>query len=137
MYPIEALRDRLASRFPDASVVMDEPMNRAGGHWYLDVRPGGGGPWIVVEWKATWGFGVSTPGEDDGFTKPDEIYPDEKAVFDRVVQLVLSGGRTEPPAPEKLEELKRAFYLSNAQAAGSTGREPAALASNEGATTPS
>jgi hypothetical protein len=45
------------------------------------VRPGGGLPWIVVEWSPVLGFGVSTPGADDYGTKPDELYVNTKAAY--------------------------------------------------------
>jgi hypothetical protein len=108
MNPIEGLRDDLASRFPGLATEIDPPADAAG-LWHLDVRPGGESPWIVVEWRPDLGFGVSTPGADDFGTKPDEIYPNARAAYDRLVQVILSGGRTEPPAAvEPGEELSMA-----------------------------
>jgi hypothetical protein len=103
MNPIERLREDLAARFPGIAAEIDAPADEAG-LWHLDVRPGGGSPWVVVEWKPDRGFGVSTPGADDYGTKPDELYPDGKAANGRVVQLILSGGRTDPSADVKLAE---------------------------------
>jgi len=96
MNPIETLRDDLATRFPEADVEIDAPADPSG-RWHLDARPGGGSPWIVVEWSPSLGFGVSTPESDDFGMRPDKVYPNTKAVYDRVVQLILAGGRTEPP----------------------------------------
>jgi DNA-binding XRE family transcriptional regulator len=131
MNPIERLRDNLATRFPDLVAEIDAPVEEAG-VWHLDVRPGGGSPWIVVEWKPDRGFGISTPGADDYGTKPDELYPNAKAAYDRVVQLILSRGRTEPPASVKLAELRQIRGLSQAEVAGRAGIKQAAIARIEG-----
>ena len=131
MNPIEGLRDALVKRFPDIATEIDAPADEAG-LWQLDVRPGGGSPWIVVEWRPDLGFGVSTPGADDYGTKPDEIYANPKAAYDRVAQLILSGGRTEPPAAVRLAELRRFRKLSQAEVAGRAGIKQAAIARIEG-----
>ena len=69
------------------SAEIDAPADEAG-VWHLDVWPGAGSPWIVVEWKPDLGFGVSTPGADDYGTKPDELYPNARAAYDRLIQLL-------------------------------------------------
>jgi hypothetical protein len=131
MNPIEGLRDDLARRFPGLATEIDPPAD-AMGLWHLDVRPGGESPWIVVEWRPDLGFGVSTPGVDDFGTKPDEIYPNARAAYDRLVRLILSGGRTEPPAAVRLGELRRLRKLSQAEVAGRAGIKQAAMARIEG-----
>jgi transcriptional regulator with XRE-family HTH domain len=131
MNPIERLRDNLVKRFRGLETEIDPPAGGAG-TWQLDVRPGGGSPWIVVEWRSGLGFGVSTPGADDYGTKPDEIYPNTRAACDRVVQLILSGGQTEPPAAVQLAELRRLRRLSQAEVAGRAGIKQSAMARIEG-----
>jgi hypothetical protein len=131
MNPIEGLRDALVRRFPGMATEIDAPADEAG-LWQLDVRPGGVSPWIVVEWRPDLGFGVSTPGADDYGTRPDETYPNPKAAYDRVAQLVLSGGWTEPPAAVRLAELRRLRKLSQAAVAGRAGIKQAAIARIEG-----
>ena len=131
MNPIEALHAALAKRFPDMAMEIDAPADEAG-RWHLDVRPGGGAPWIVVEWKTDLGFGISTPGPDDYGTKPDEIYPNEKGAYDRVVGLILSGNRTEPPAAVRLSELRYLRKLSQSKVARRAGIKQAAIARIEG-----
>jgi transcriptional regulator with XRE-family HTH domain len=130
MNSIEKLRSELSSRFPDVSVKLDPPADESG-LWQLDVRPSSG-PWVVVEWKADRGFGVSTPGGDDYGLKPDELYPNAKAACDRVVRLILSGGRTEPPAAVRLGEIRQAHGLSQSQVAERAGIKQAAVARIEG-----
>jgi Helix-turn-helix domain len=131
MNPVERLRDDLVKRFPDIEAEVDVPAEAAGA-WQLDVSAGRGSPWIVVEWKHDMGFGVSTPRTDDYGTKPDELYPNARAAFDRVVQLILSGGRTEPPAAVRLAELRQLRGLSQADVAIGAGIKQAAIARIEG-----
>jgi transcriptional regulator with XRE-family HTH domain len=131
MGPIEGLRDDLARRFPGLAMEIDPPADGAS-TWQLDVRPGGGSPCIVVEWRPDLGFGISTPGADDYGTRPDEIYPNAKAAYDRMVQLLLSGGQTRPPAAVRLAELRRSRELSQAEVAGRAGIKQAAMARIEG-----
>jgi hypothetical protein len=133
MNPIERLRDDLVKRFPGIDAEIDAPADAAG-FWQLDLRAGGSSPWIVVEWKPDLGFGVSTPGSSDVDygTKPDELYPNAKAAYDRVVHLILSGGRTEPPAAVRLAELRQFRKLSQAEVAGGAGIKQAAIARIEG-----
>jgi transcriptional regulator with XRE-family HTH domain len=116
MNQIERLREDLAGRFPDLAVELDEPADERG-PWFLDVRrPGDVAP-VVVEWRPDRGFGVSTPGADDFGSGPDEVYPNAKAALDRVVRLVLSGGRTEPPQAVRLAELRQLQGLSQGELA--------------------
>jgi len=131
MNPIERLRDDLASRFPGVMTELDPPADAAG-LWQLDVRSGEGAPWIVVEWQPELGFGVSTPGSDDYGTKPDEAYPNARAAYDRVAQLILSGGQTKPPEAVRLAELRRLRNLSQTELAGRAGIKQAAMARIEG-----
>jgi transcriptional regulator with XRE-family HTH domain len=131
MNQIERLRDELAKRFPGLAAEVDPPADAAG-TWQLDVRPGGESPWIVVEWRPDLGFGVSTPGADDYGTKPDELYTNTRAAYDRVVQLILSDGMTEPPTAVQLAELRRLRKLSQTEVAGRAGIKQAAMARIEG-----
>jgi hypothetical protein len=113
MNPIEMLQDKLARRFPDFPVEIDSPADPAG-PWYLDIRPGASRPFIVVEWKPGHGFGISTPESSDYGMKPDELYAEANAAFDRVIQLILSGGQTRTPGVFQIEQAKLRHRLSNA-----------------------
>src|SRR5262249_29648851 len=84
MNQIERLRSDLLGRFPDAAMEIDQPADHRGS-WFLDVSREGGAPPIVVEWRPDRGFGVSTPGAGEFGTGPDEVYPNAKAAFDRIV----------------------------------------------------
>jgi hypothetical protein len=120
MNQVERLRDDLVKRFPDLTVGIDAPDDDQGS-WFLDVRRGGDAQPVVIEWRPDRGFGVSTPGGDDYGTGPDEIYPNMKAVYDRVVRLVLSGGRTESPRAVRLRELRQIVGISQEEVAERAG----------------
>lgn len=131
MNPIERLQNDLVKRLPGIVAEMDVPADAAG-LWQLDVRPTGGSPWIVVEWKPALGFGVSTPAVGEYGMKPDELYRSRKAAYDRIAQLIESGGRTEPPVGVRLAALRRARELSQAEVAIRAGIKQAAIARVEG-----
>jgi DNA-binding XRE family transcriptional regulator len=120
MNQVERLRDDLAKRFPDLSIEIDAPADDQSS-WFLDVRRGGDASPVVVEWRPDRGFGVSTPGGDDYGPGPDELCPNMKAAFNRVVRLVLSGGRTEPPRAVRLAELRQVLGISQEELAERAG----------------
>lgn len=93
MNDLDRLRERLAERFPHASMVIDRPKAETGS-WFLDA--GLQSHLVVVEWRADRGFGISTPSEDDFGAKPDEVYECADAAYKRVVDLLLSRTRTVP-----------------------------------------
>jgi DNA-binding Xre family transcriptional regulator len=130
--PLERLRDELAARFPGLAMEVDVPADEQKGTWHLDIRPSGDAPLIVVEWRSDRGFGVSTPGPDDYGVGVDEVYPNTKAAYNRVVELVLSGGRTEPPTAVRLAELRQLRGLTQGEVAGRAGIKQAAVARIEG-----
>ena len=126
MNPIERIRADLIRRFPGLAAEIDAPADDAG-TWHLDVRPAGGSPWIVAEWRPGGVIGVSTPGPDDFGTRPDEVYPTAEEASGRIVGLIDAGGRTEPPSPARLAELRRARGLSQEELAGRAGVKQASI----------
>lgn len=131
MNPIEKLKRDLTERFPDIAAKIDAPADEAG-TWYLDVRPGEGSPWIVVEWCYGLGFGVSTPDSDDYGLKPDELYPNVRAAFECVARLISSGGQTEPTVAVRLAELRQLRGLLQSDVAAGAGIKQSAVARIEG-----
>jgi DNA-binding Xre family transcriptional regulator len=133
MNQIERLENDLLTRFPDLVVMVDPPADGTRGTWHLDVQRNGASP-IVVEWRPDRGFGVSALRADDPAfgVGPDEVYPNLKATFDRLVRLILSGGQTEPPHAVRLAELRQFRGLSQEELAGRAGVGQANIARIEG-----
>jgi DNA-binding XRE family transcriptional regulator len=122
MNQIERLHDDLTRQFPDLFMEIDAP-DKSEASWFLDLRPPGDVPAVIVEWRPDRGFGIatSTPDADDYGSGPDEIYTNEKATLDRVVQLILSAARTEPPKAVRLAELRQLLGLSQEELAERAG----------------
>lgn len=114
MNALECLRDRLAARFPDAALDIDRAETETGS-WFLDVALQG--YTLVVEWRPDRGFGISTPSPDDFGAKPDEVYEDADAAFERVKALLLSQTPTRPRVRATLPELREARRLSQTELA--------------------
>jgi DNA-binding XRE family transcriptional regulator len=131
MNQVERLKEDLLNRFPNLAAEIDEPADHRGS-WFLDVRREAGGSSIVVEWRPDRGFGISTPSAEDYGTGPDELYPNEKAAFDRLVRLILSGGRTEPPRAVRLAELRKSRGMSQEELAERAGVRQANISRIEG-----
>jgi DNA-binding XRE family transcriptional regulator len=131
MSQVERLQHDLLNRFPGLATEIDEPADHRGS-WFLDISREGGAPPIVVEWRSDRGFGISTPGTDDYGTGPDEVLPNERAAFDRVVRLILSGGRTEPPRAVRLAELRQSLGMSQEELAERAGVGQANISRIEG-----
>ncbi|WP_435011207.1 helix-turn-helix domain-containing protein [Tundrisphaera lichenicola] len=120
MNDVERLHQDLAGRFRGRKVELD-PSETETGPWFLSVDRDGALPPVVVEWRPEFGFGLSTPGPDDFGTGVDESYPNARATFDRVVQLVLSGSPSVPPVAVRLAQLRQAAGLTQAALADRLG----------------
>lgn len=86
---IESLKSDIQNYFDDKCVIkLDCPKNE-NGIWYLDVT------WdshqVIIQWKDGKGFGVSSSKTSYYGEGADEVYEDEKLVFDRVLFLLLFG----------------------------------------------
>jgi DNA-binding XRE family transcriptional regulator len=112
MNELECLKERLAARFPTASLTIDRPGVASGG-WFLDATLQS--HLVVVEWRADRGFGVSTPSEDDYGAKPDEVYGTADAAYNRIVELLLSQTNTVPGLT--LQQIRDSRQLSQAELA--------------------
>jgi len=133
MNSIERLHSDLRRRFPDVETEIDPPEDRERGTWHLDVLRHGSSP-LVVEWRSDRGFGVSSAEEDDPAfgCGPDEIYPNVRAAFERVSQLILSGGRTVPPLAVRLADLRQGCGLTQVELAERAGVGQANISRIEG-----
>lgn len=93
MNDLEQLKERLETRFPGASLTMDQPESETG-TWWLDARVQG--HLVVIQWRPDRGYGISTPTRDDYGSKPHELYDCADAAYRRAVDLLLSQTRTVP-----------------------------------------
>lgn len=114
MNALECLRERLGTRFPDATLSIDRAETDTGS-WFLDATLQG--YMLVVEWRPDRGFGISTPSPDDYGAKPDEVYEDGDAAYERVKALLLSQTPTRPPVRATLPSLREERKLSQAELA--------------------
>jgi len=112
MNDLEHLKERLAVRFPDATLTIDKA-ETATGSWWLDAELLGHA--VVIEWRADRGFGVSTPTPDDYGSKPHEVYETADAAYCRVVDLLLSQTWTVPGLT--LQQIRDSRHLSQAEIA--------------------
>jgi len=114
--PIERLEHALRERFPMAEMEIDPAATPTGG-WFLDVRLAG--HHVVVEWRPERGFGVTSTPELAYGEGTDEVVPDERAAFARVVELLETRGRTSPGGG--LGELRKARGLRQTELAERLG----------------
>jgi len=111
---MERLWQLLKERFPEGSYSILKPRTDTGS-WFLDVTLKGYD--LVIEWRPTRGFGLSTPCDDDFGLGPDEVYEDVDAAYERAKALLLSQTPTKPPARTTLPELRATRKLSQAELA--------------------
>jgi DNA-binding XRE family transcriptional regulator len=117
MSQIQTLKQKIESRLPGVSAVLDEPINSAG-PWMLDVVLGDRS--VNVEWRPHRGFGISSRAlhRDRYYGEgPDEILSTVDDTVGRVVELIKSRATTAPPTVLTLTELRERLRLSQAQMA--------------------
>lgn len=114
MNTIESLEHRLRERFPAASLALDRPKHETGS-WFLDVALGDRD--VTVEWRPSHGFGISARSDVAYGERADEVYASPDEVFQRVVQLILSGAGTREPVEMSLAELRRHRDVSQVELA--------------------
>ncbi|HEX8431441.1 MAG TPA: XRE family transcriptional regulator [Longimicrobium sp.] len=114
MNDVENLRERLNARFPTATLTLDTAETDTGS-WWLDVELKG--HLVVVEWRPTRGFGVSTPASDDYGAGADEIYPDVESAFARIRSLLLGRLRTSAAKELSLGAVRESRRLSQVEVA--------------------
>ncbi len=120
MAQIHELEKRLRESFPGARLELSEPAFDDGS-WSLDILHEGNA--LVVQWRKGGAFGLSSL-EGHGYgEKPDEIYPDVAGTAKRILALLRTGSRTEPPSEVTLRELRAERNLSQVQLAELLGVE--------------
>ena len=125
MNSIHELLESVRKAIPAAKCRLDEPDNPAG-EWFLDVVHKGNG--IVVQWREGGPFGLSSMGKDTGIgQKADELYWAPEAAEARLVKLLDTGGKTEPPVQVTLRELRAERNFSQTRLAELTGMHQPAI----------
>lgn len=119
MSEIEIVRDQLLAVRDDVRASIDRT-DHPEGPTYLDLFLGD--YLIVVDWwPGRGGFGV-TANEDHGMGMGyDEFYPDIQTVVPRLLELLRTRGRTVPPVPVKLAELRNGAGISQQEVAERMG----------------
>lgn len=113
--PIQKLAQRLASRFPGATIDLDAP-DKASGIWFLDVTIGK--HTVAVQWqRGGKGFGITSSTEPGYGEGPHEVVLEADAPFDRIVELLQARRRTRAPEPIALREVRRLHGVSQEQLA--------------------
>lgn len=102
MSPLGKLATRLKKALPAARIDVSEPAAK-GSVGFLDVSYRGNV--LAVQWEKEH-FGVSSP-EGHGYgERPDELFANVEEAASRMVALLKSGGKTQPPLPVTLHELR-------------------------------
>ncbi len=128
MNSIETLQNSLLDCLPDVELQLD-PSVSPDGSWWLDVKNQEHS--LVVEWKPSKGFGVSS--DDISYGEgPDEVYPDEKATLARVLPILQGGLETKPPAKVLLRRLRELCGLTQEQLAAKLGVKQSTVSRFEG-----
>jgi len=118
MTPLNDLALRLRKSFPDANLDVAEPADPSG-FGFLDISCRG--CVLAIQWQEKGHFGVSSP-EGHGYgEKPDEIYRSVDDAAARIAELIISNGKTIPPAEVTLRELRAEKELPQAALAALLG----------------
>jgi DNA-binding XRE family transcriptional regulator len=129
MNDMEALKDRVASELPGATLVLRAPNPpRATAAWWLDIDHRG--HQVAVEWKPKRGFGLTSPAEGFG-EGADEVAHDAESAAVRVLQLLRKRAYTVSPAANALAALRQQRRLSQEELAAALHVRQAAVSKME------
>ena len=85
--PIQSLERQLRKRFQEARISLDEP-SKKDGRWFLDIE--NDDHFVVVQWKESFGFGISCSPMHSYGEGADEVYQDFEAAYSRIACLRIS-----------------------------------------------
>jgi transcriptional regulator with XRE-family HTH domain len=128
MKPIEALREYVQSKYPDAKCQLVEPL-RERGFWSLDVDLAD--KKLAIEWSEDTGFGVSNIDPEGYGERTDESYKTLKEIKRRVDRLLTSDERTSPPFGILLSRLREHRNVTQEQLARALGVKQATISGME------
>lgn len=119
---IDQFRKLVNQYIPGAAVAVDPPSNPTG-DWFIDVTYRDHR--LVVEFRPSLGFGISSGSEDSYGEGPDEFFQTPEAAAHRVEHLVQAGERTVPQRVRLLQELREERQISQVDLAARLGiRQP-------------
>lgn len=128
MNQIQSLEATLHRQLPTIKTSLEEPFHEDG-VWWLDARHGEHA--VVIDWRPSRGFGVSSlPAEGFG-DRSDERYRDPDEVVTRTVQLLTEGVRTQAPDALGLRGLRESQRVSQQELAALLGAGQAAISKIE------
>lgn len=126
--PLQQISDAVSKRFPGAKIALDSAQNGKGSS-FLDVKLGD--YFLIVEWNAEKGFGITSNPEIGYGERSEEVFEDGSVTLRRVLELLLSKTKTVPPTAT-LGQLRRERSLTQEQLAGSLKVRQASIAKMEG-----
>jgi hypothetical protein len=129
MTDAERLAANLVEEFPDLRIETDEPHpDNPSASWLVTVFRDGPDalPPVMIEWRPTQGFGISTPGPDEIGTGADEIYGSFEFTARRVAELLNTGSKTS--APLTLAQVREELDKTHARLAELSGMKQASVA---------
>ncbi len=125
---IHKLEKRLRDLLPTASIEMSPPAD-PDGYWFVDI--GQGDNTVTVRWCKGEPFGMASRDRNSYGSGPDETYQNAEAAAVRIQGILLSGGKTRPPEPVTLRELRAERNLSQVQLAALLGIAQPAVSRQE------
>lgn len=112
---LRKLEQRLRERFPNAILDVD-PAAAASATWFLDVTLGKHTVSVQGQ-RGRKGIGITSSSDVSYGEGAHEVVRGVDAAFDRIVQLVLSRGRTRAPEAIRLGDMRRLQGVSQEQLA--------------------
>jgi DNA-binding XRE family transcriptional regulator len=128
MRVIEILESSVKSAISSVRVDVDAP-KAEGGAWFVDFT--NGKKKVVVEWRPSRGFGISTPATAGYGEGPHEVYPNVAAAAERVIALLNTGAQTQAASDAMLRQLREERRMSQMEMADLLGVTQAAVSKLE------
>jgi hypothetical protein len=104
---LEALQREVLQRLSDAEITVDAP-DTVDGSWFIDF--GRAGRVATVEWRPSFGFGISAPGGAYG-EGPDRVLADPRATAEYIVRML---DRPEQSVDQQISAILKAMENATA-----------------------
>lgn len=127
--PLEAVARRVRERIPGIRQALDEALHPGDGTSLLDLLHGDHR--VFVEWSRARGFGITSRSDVGLGEGADEVVQSAEEVTQRVLDLLLSGTHTSPPAPTDLAGLRQRLGFTQVELAKRMKVQQAAISKLE------